>query len=533
MAMKTPVVRRLTARLLLAAEAAACAVALAAALMPAPAPAQFIDDRYPFLEERARRNRQMQQDPSRLPGGEATRAPVARRIDVPPAMYVGVLGDSMADWLAFGLEEALTDTPEIGVSRKLRPASGLIRGEGRVQAYDWVQGAREILAAEKFDFIVMMVGLHDREPIRDRQIQGAAGQPPAPGTPAAGTQTPSAPPTAAEAPPAQPESLETAEGAQPNIMVPETARGGSAAAGGAVHEFRSEKWVEYYGRRIDETIAVLKSKGVPVYWVGLPPIRGPRAASDMAYLNDLFRSRAERAGIVYVDVWDGFVDENGSYVVQGPDFEGQIRRLRSADGVYFTKPGARKLAHYVEREIRRAVTARGLPVAMPAPEEPTPVAPGAQQAARPGGVPARPIAAPAVSLTALSGGTDVLLGAGGSRAAAVDPTTAKVLVKGEPIDAQAGRADDFVWPRRKVAIASDPGPEPVPESERSPARPSSAPPVAARPGQRAPGQGVAGVPAGTLANPGGRPVPPRGIGQNEPPPRRQGFSLPFFWPFGR
>ena len=31
--------------------------------------------------------------------------------------------------------------------------------------------------------------------------------------------------------------------------------------------------------------------------------------------------------------------------------EGQMRRLRSSDGVYFTKAGARKLAHYVEREI--------------------------------------------------------------------------------------------------------------------------------------------------------------------------------------
>src|SRR5215204_255560 len=42
--------------------------------------------------------------------------------------------------------------------------------------------------------------------------------------------------------------------------------------GGAVtHEFRSEKWVELYSKRIDDVIAVLKSKRVPVFWVGLPP----------------------------------------------------------------------------------------------------------------------------------------------------------------------------------------------------------------------------------------------------------------------
>jgi hypothetical protein len=49
-----------------------------------------------------------------------------------------------------------------------------------------------------------------------------------------------------------------------------------------------------------------------------------------------------KAGIVYADIWDGFVDEAGRYSAQGPDYEGQIRRLRTGDGVYFTKFGARK-----------------------------------------------------------------------------------------------------------------------------------------------------------------------------------------------
>ena len=72
---------------------------------------------------------------------------------------------------------------------------------------------------------------------------------------------------------------------------------------------------------------------VPVFWVGLPSIRGAKSTSEMLYLNDLFRTRVEKAGAAYIDVWDGFVDEAGRYSVQGPDYEGQIRRLRSADGV--------------------------------------------------------------------------------------------------------------------------------------------------------------------------------------------------------
>ena len=109
----------------------------------------------------------------------------------------------------------------------------------------------------------------------------------------------------------------------------------------------------------------MKSRGVPVIWVGLPIIRGPKATSDAQYLNDLYRAQAEKAGIIYVDVWDGFVDEAGKFVSSGPDVDGQTRRLRSPDGVYFTKYGARKLAHFVEREINRVISTRALPVALP------------------------------------------------------------------------------------------------------------------------------------------------------------------------
>ena len=152
-------------------------------------------------------------------------------------------------------------------------------------------------------------------------------------------------------------------------------------------------------------IAVLKSKGVPVLWVGLPAVRGPRATSEMSYLDDLYHARADKAGIVYVDVWDGFVDENGRYAVQGPDFEGQIRRLRSGDGVHFSKAGAEKLAHYVEHELTRVMANPVVPVALPAPEASAPAA-AAPGAARPAIGPVLPLA-----VTGTGEGGD-LLGAG-------------------------------------------------------------------------------------------------------------------------
>jgi uncharacterized protein len=169
-------------------------------------------------------------------------------------------------------------------------------------------------------------------------------------------------------------------------------------------EFQSEKWEPAYVKRIDATIAALKSAGVPVIWVGLPSQRGTKATEDSSYLNELYRSRAEKAGIIYVDIWDGFVDEGGKFSPQGPDYLGQTRRLRTSDGIYFTKFGARKLALYVEREIERMGGNKGVPVALPVPAEPEPRG----TKGKPGGS-VRPVAGPVVPLTGPNVGSEQVL----------------------------------------------------------------------------------------------------------------------------
>ena len=364
--------------------------------------------------------------------GDFSKAPPPKKPDAPPTTTIVVLGDAMADWIGHGLEEAYADNPEFGVVRKIRPNSGLIRNESRSDSYDWVQSARELLAAERPDFIVMMIGLSDRQTIRERPAarpagrQGQQSQPAQPAQPAQQGQ-PGAAQSGEGTKPEQPESLSTAA---------------------ANHEFRSEKWGELYAKRIDDTIAALKSKGVAVVWVGLPPIRGQRSRSDLTYLNDFYRARAQKAGITYVDVWDGFVDEEGNFSLRGPDYNGQIRQLRSADGLYFTKAGALKLGHYVEREIQRLMAARATPVALPAPE------PQQQAPATPGGPAPRPTAGPVVPLTAATTAPEDLAGSGSARPPSSDSAVSRVLVRGEAATPPSGRADDFSWPRADVDDAS-------------------------------------------------------------------------------
>src|SRR5262249_6491436 len=259
--------------------------------------------------------------------------PAAPRKDA--AVKVVVMGDANADWLAYGLEDAFSEKPEIGIVRKHRTDSGLIRYDQR-RDIEWPQGAREIIAAEKPNLVVMMIGNNERQAIREK----------APPPPPADAQPPQ-PEQAGPAPLPDPERQPVGQ----QHLTPAQAR--QAAYG--PWEFQSEKWEHAYIKRIDATIAAFKSAGVPVVWVGLPSQRDTDAAADASYLNELYRSQAEKAGIAYVDIWDGFVDEDGNFSSQGPDYLGQTRRLRTGDGVYFTKFGARKLAHYVEREIERIV----------------------------------------------------------------------------------------------------------------------------------------------------------------------------------
>jgi len=364
-------------------------------------------------------------------------APAQKKPDATTTILV--LGDANGDWLGYGLEDAFSEKPEIAIVRKQRTDSGLIRYDQRRDSTEWPQVAREIVAAEKPKFIVMMIGNNDRQQIREK----------APPVARPGTQKPAAPATSStpSAPPAVPaDSEQQPEHAAepPANMTPEQAR--QAAYG--PWEFHTEKWELAYIRRVDATIAALKSAGVPVLWIGLPSQRGTKASADSAYLNEIYRSRAEKAGIAYVDIWDGFVDEAGRFSPQGPDYEGQIRRLRSADGVYYTKYGARKVAHYVEREIQRIITNRGIPVALPVPVEQGPQAPNA----KPGGPAQRPNAGPVLPLTATNAGSDELLGSSRSpRTPATEPSAGRVLTRGEPLAAPTGRADDFSWPRGTAA----------------------------------------------------------------------------------
>jgi hypothetical protein len=401
---------------------------------------------------------------------ESYHAPPPHRPETPPTTTVAVIGDSMADWLAYGLEEVYADQPQIGIVRNVRLYSGLVRYEPRNDTLEWSQAIKDVLATEKPAAIVVMLGLNDRLPLRAPAAAPAHdGKQPA----SAGSQTAAS----------GKDGKATAQTAQ---QAGQRADDEQGAAGGADHltpgasyEFRTDGWAKLYAKRIDDMIAALKSEGVPVLWVGLPAIRGTRSTADMSYLDDLYHAAADRAGITYVDIWDGFVDENGRYSVEGPDFEGQTRRLRTADGVHFTKYGALKLAHLVDQDLSRILANPVAPVAFPSPQASAPAKPGS----------ARPAIGPVLPLTAAGAGgneplNDVdsanLLGGASQPGpiAAEDPTAKNVLVRGDALSAPADRADNFAWPPHdETANATQPAAAQAPQPARV-QKPAGAAPAA-------------------------------------------------------
>src|SRR6266850_2495917 len=96
-----------------------------------------------------------------------SKAPPPEKRETVPERRILVLGDAMADWLAYGLEEAYSEQPDLGVIRKHKTVSGLIKYQPKGDPADWAAAAKGILATEKPDAIVVMLGLNDRISMRE------------------------------------------------------------------------------------------------------------------------------------------------------------------------------------------------------------------------------------------------------------------------------------------------------------------------------------------------------------------------------
>jgi hypothetical protein len=162
----------------------------------------------------------------------------------------------------------------------------------------------------------------------------------------------------------------------------------------------------------------------------------------MAYLNDLFRVPVAAAGGHFVDIWGGFTNEEGRYISSGPDVAGQLRALRSGDGINFTRAGRLKLAFFVDREIKRVtgIGAGGVDL-MASVEQQSQIEIGPDGEKR--------LVGPVISLSDPLPGASSALAGGPDEPPIKEGETAQYLmiIKGAALPTVSGRADDFTWPR--------------------------------------------------------------------------------------
>ena len=271
----------------------------------------------------------------------------------------------------------------------------------------------------------------------------------------------------------------------------------------------TEEWREAYGKRLETLIKKLRSKSVATYWVGLPVMRSEGQSGIAEKLNDVFREKAFVNGAKYIDSWSGFLDEAGRYSAYGPDMQGNTKRLRGNDGVGFTMRGYLKLAHFVEKELRKdlnlAKEERNIPLAgneeeqakvansfsqTPRAEAPKPRSAvdaeasdgDAQQASedddgleesqvgdvsvvRSTATPAAELGSDAVrggapepeviteelaggytAIATISAVNDLTLASSRPRLPLAQRPYYRVLIQGEHLDPKTGRGDDFSWP---------------------------------------------------------------------------------------
>ena len=248
----------------------------------------------------------------------------------------------------------------------------------RPEVYDWAKTLPKIFASRQYDAVVVMIGANDRQAIR---------------------------------------------------------------SGEARFEFSTPEWLSAYRQRLNGILGTLLVSGSKIYWVALPPMADENYNAAMTLVRGAQQKEVAARGGTFIDIVPAFSTPEGAYTATGADETGEVRKLRSSDGVGFFKQGNNRMAQLVLAALSGA--------------RPEKTARRAAAAAAAGATPEKPL----FGQTAADG-VDIVfkpedfslasLGAGGASALAsiVAPGSdaEKLFVRGEAPPPPAGRSDDYRLP---------------------------------------------------------------------------------------
>jgi hypothetical protein len=195
----------------------------------------------------------------------------------------------IGDALGGGLGAGLSRRAEIEGGVSVAVRFNEESGVARPEVYDWTETLPKILEGKTYDAVVVLMGSNDRQAIR---------------------------------------------------------------AQSARYEFNTPEWITAYKAQLDKILDVLAAAHTRTYWVSIPPMADPDYEAAMAAIAAIQKERAEAKGATFVDIRPSFLSADGRYTDVGPDDTGEVRKLRSRDGVSFFKQGNNRMGQLVLAAIK-------------------------------------------------------------------------------------------------------------------------------------------------------------------------------------
>ncbi len=122
---------------------------------------------------------------------------------------------------------------------------------------------------------------------------------------------------------------------------------------GQIHPFGSDGWKAAYAKRVDDLVALLRSRDVAVYWVGLPRMKRGTFDAKMTLINDVVEARMTALGVPYIETTALTSNGEGGYEAYLPTDSGRRVLMRANDGIHMSMAGYLRMSAPVAARLKR------------------------------------------------------------------------------------------------------------------------------------------------------------------------------------
>lgn len=123
--------------------------------------------------------------------------------------------------------------------------------------------------------------------------------------------------------------------------------------GGVVHMFGTDGWKAAYAKRIDDLVALLRSRDVAVYWVGLPRMKRDSFDGRMMLINSVVEARMRALGVPYIETVGLTSNDDGGYEAYLPNSSGRRVLMRAGDGIHMSMAGYLRMSAPIAERLKR------------------------------------------------------------------------------------------------------------------------------------------------------------------------------------